>query len=232
MAIDGPRDAGRIATADELEICSHIEAQLYTAVVCDSLDELGFHHQAMQENIRPLHSACCFAGRARTVAWSDIYHEIEDPYALEIEAMDSILPGEVLVVSTQQSRRNAPWGELMSTAAKTRQARGAVIDGLVRDVRKIEDLGFPVFAAGIKPVDSRGRGVVIDYNIPVECGGVLVHPGDLVFADYDGVVVVPQETVPEVVRLATDRVNRENCSRSELMRGAYLRDVYRKYGVL
>ena len=153
-------------------------------------------------------------------------------YDLEIEAVDSILPGEVVVVSTQQSRRNAPWGELLSTAARARQARGAIVDGLVRDVKKIEELGFAVFAAGIKPVDSVGRGIVTDYNVPVECGEVLVHPGDLVFADFDGVVVIPRDRVEETVRLATDKATRENHSRAELMKGAYLRDVYRKYGVL
>jgi len=113
-----------------------------------------------------------------------------------------------------------------------RGARGAVVDGLVRDVRKIEALRFPVFAAGIKPVDSKGRGIVADYNRPVECGGVLVSPLDLVFADYDGVIVIPAEVVPDVVRLATEKVNNENNTRAELMKGAYLRDVYAKYGVL
>jgi regulator of RNase E activity RraA len=102
----------------------------------------------------------------------------------------------------------------------------------VRDVRKIEQLGFPVFASGIKPVDSRGRGLVIDYNVPVYCGEVLVFPGDLVFADYDGVVVIPSAIVSETVSLATEKVTRENHSRTELLEGAYLRDVYRKYGVL
>ncbi len=102
----------------------------------------------------------------------------------------------------------------------------------MRDVRKIEELGFPVFAAGIKPVDSMGRGMVTAYNVPVECGEVLVHPGDFVFADFDGVVVVPQAIVKEVLELAADKVRRENSSRAELMQGAYLRDVFAKYGVL
>jgi regulator of RNase E activity RraA len=121
---------------------------------------------------------------------------------------------------------------LLSTAARARGARGAVIDGLVRDVKKIEELGFPVFAAGIKPVDSRGRGIVIDCNVRVDCGGVLVSPGDLVFADYDGVVVIPAEVLPDVIRLADEKVTRENHTREELTSGAYLRDVYEKYGVL
>ena len=218
--------------AGDLELSLFAEQHLYTAVVSDSLDEIGLRQQAMREYLRPLFASCKFAGWARTIACSDVYHVPEAPYDLEIEALDSILPGEVVVVSTQQSVRNAPWGELLSTAAKAREARGAVIDGLVRDVKKIEELGFPVLAAGVKPVDSRGRGIVTAYNVPVECGEVTVEPGDFVFADYDGVVVVPRQQVLEVLRLAADKVARENKSRDELMRGAYLRDVYNKYGVL
>ncbi len=220
------------ATEQDIELFTHVEKVLYTAVVSDALDELGYRNQAMRESMRPLAPHFCFAGWARTMAYADIYHMPEDPYGLEIEAVDSILTGEVVIAGTGGSVRNAPWGELLSTSARARGARGAVIDGLVRDVRKIEQLGFPVFARGIKPVDSRGRGIMIDYNIAVECAGVLVTPGDLVFADYDGVVVVPAEVLPEVVRMATDKVTRENSSRADLMAGAYLRDVYARYGVL
>ena len=220
------------ATTADVELFAHIEAKLYTAVVADSLDALGYNNQAMNESLRPLYSGCRFAGWARTISCVDVFHMPEDPYAKEIAAVDSILLGEVVVVSTVASKRNAPWGELLSTAARGRGARGAVIDGLVRDVKKIEELRFPVFAAGIKPVDSRGRGMVIDCNVPVDCGGVLVSPGDLVFADYDGIVVIPGEVVPDAIRLATEKVTKENHSRAELLRGAYLRDVYEKYGVL
>lgn len=220
------------ATPSDIELFAGIEQNLYTAVIADSLDALGYRQQAMREELRPLFPDCRFAGWARTVACVDVYHIPENPYAKEIEAVDSILSGEVVIVSTAESKRNAPWGELLSTAARARGARGAVIDGLVRDVKKIEAIGFPVFARGIKPVDSQGRGIVIDYNVPVECGGVLVNPGDLIFADYDGVMVIPAEVVPETIRLATEKVARENHTREELMQGAYLRDVYEKYGVL
>lgn len=213
-------------------ICEFAEKNLYTAVVSDSLDQLGVRNQAMREYIRPLYPACKVAGWARTISCSDLYHIPADPYGLEIEAVDSLLPGEVAVVGTQKSLRNAPWGELLSTATKARGARGAVVDGLVRDVQKIEELGLPVFATGIKPVDSMGRGWVTAYQVPVECGEVLVHPGDFVFADYDGVVVVPKAMVAEVIALAADKVRREDSSRQELMNGAYLRDVFQKYGVL
>jgi 4-hydroxy-4-methyl-2-oxoglutarate aldolase len=226
------RAPGHIATAAEVELFTHIEKNLYTAVLADSLDELGYRNQAMRENLRPLFPEAAFAGWARTIACADIYYIPDDPYGLEIEAMDSFLPGEVGVVSTAESVRSGPWGELLSTATRARGARGAVVDGLVRDVRKIEKMGFPVFAAGIKPVDSKGRGAVVDYNVPVECGGVMVNPGDLVVGDYDGVVVVPAAAVERAVAMATDKVTKENHTREELLQGAYLRDVYARYGVL
>lgn len=217
---------------NDIALCEFIEQNLYTAVVSDSLDQLGYRHQAMREYLRPVHPKCKFAGWARTIACSDLYHFPEDPYSIEIEAVDSLLPGEVAVAGTQRSLRNAPWGELLSTAAKARGARGAVIDGLVRDVSKMEELGFPVFAAGIKPVDSMGRGIVTAYNVPVECGDVIVKPGDFIFADFDGVMVIPSAILNDVVALATDKVRREDNSRAELLAGGYLKDVFRKYGVL
>ena len=223
---------GRPLAPADIELFTHIEATLYTAVLSDALDEIGIRDRAMREHLRPLAPDIVFAGWARTVLCMDVHYMPDDPYALEIEAVDSILPGEVVVVATGASVRNAPWGELLSTAAMARGARGAVIDGLIRDVRKILNLGFPVFAAGMKPVDSRGRGIVVDYNVPVECGGVNVIPGDLIVADFDGVVAIPARSVDEVVRLATDKATRENGSRAELMNGKYLRDVYNQYGVL
>ena len=216
----------------DLDLCAFAEQNLYTAVVSDSLDQLGVRNQAMREYLRPLHTRCTFAGWARTISCADIYHIPDEPYRIEIEAVDSLLPGEVAVIGTGQSTRNAPWGELLSTAAKARGARGAVVDGLVRDVGKIEEIGFPVFAAGIKPVDSMGRGIVTAYNLPVECGEVLVQPGDFVFGDRDGIIVVPREMVKQTIELAADKVRRENSTRAELIDGAYLRDVFAKYGVL
>lgn len=209
-----------------------VEEQLYTAVISDALDELGYHEQALREFLRPISGDERFAGWARTIACVDVYHVPEDPYAMEIEAVDSILSGEVVVVSTAGSLQNAPWGELLSTAAQARGARGAVIDGLVRDVQKIQSIGFPVFARGIKPVDSKGRGAIIDYNVPIECAGARISPGDLIVADYDGVIAIPAKVLPDVIKLASERVTKENGSRAELKNGAFLRDVYAKYGVL
>lgn len=232
MTNDNHRVSRSAATSEDLVLFDKIEKQLYTAVISDSLDELGYRDQAMSHSLRPLFAGVRLAGWARTIKCIDVDEIPDEPYATEIEAVDSILSGEIPVVATGGSIRNAPWGELLSTAAMARGARGAVIDGFVRDVKKIEKLGFSVFATGIKPVDSKGRGLVVDYNVPINCGGVKVFPGDLIVGDYDGVVVIPAGLVSEVLRRATQKASCENHSREELLGGAYLRDVYEKYGVL
>lgn len=224
--------ASRPEVNNDRSLFELMERKLFTGVLCDVLDELGYRNQAMSEGIRPLDPGFVFAGRAKTILAVDIYHIPDEPYGLEIAAMDSILPEEIVVVGTGNSRRSGFWGELLSTAAKTRGARGAVMDGLVRDVRPIVDMGFPVFAAGIKPVDSKGRGLVIAYDCPIQCGGVAVNPGDVVMADYDGVVVIPKDVVAEVIKVALEKVEKEGKTRDELAQGAYLRDVFEKYGVL
>src|SRR5262245_37616703 len=112
----------------DIELCEFAEKHLYTAVVSDSIDQLGVRGQAMREFLRPIHSHCTCAGGARTIACSDVYHIPPDPYDVESAAVDSLLPGEIAVVGTQKSVRNAPWGELLSTAAKARGARGAIVD--------------------------------------------------------------------------------------------------------
>ncbi|MEZ5859754.1 MAG: RraA family protein, partial [Geminicoccaceae bacterium] len=128
--------------------------------------------------------------------------------------------------------RIAPWGELLSTAASYRGAAGCVTDGLVRDVRQIRAMEFPVFHGGIGPLDSQGRGRVVAIDVPVECGGVAVRSGDLVFGDVDGVVVIPQAIEGAVLRAALEKIKGENRTRDELAKGLKLADVYAKYGVL
>ncbi|MFD0714852.1 RraA family protein [Paenibacillus sp. GCM10027626] len=211
---------------------AQMKEMLYAAVICDTLDELGYRNQAMRENINPISTDWVLVGRAKTVLAVDVYHEAENPYGKEIEAIDSVKKGEVIVGCTNDSVRNGLWGELLSTASKMRGANGAVVDGLIRDTKKILELDFPVFATGTKPVDSRGRGMVIDYDCPVKCGGVRVMPGDIIFGDRDGVVVIPSALFDQVFERAMDKATRENASRKELLEGKFLRDVYDKYGVL
>lgn len=221
-----------LSTESDDQLFERMEKKLYTGVICDTLDELGYRNQAMNERLRPLVNEYVIVGRAKTILAVDVYYENDNPYEMEIKSLDSIKPGEVAVVCTNQSKNNGIWGELLSTAAKMRGGRGAIVDGLIRDTKKIVELGFPVFCAGFKPVDSRGRGLVVDYDCPVEVGGILVKPGDVIFADRDGIAVIPSQVLHETVQKAVDKVERENNTRRELLEGKLLKDVYEKYGVL
>ena len=209
---------------------------LYVAVVCDILDEMGYRNQAMHQRLRPLLPDirnCGFIGRAKTLKWKEVNSVDEgNSYGLEIEAMDSLMEGDVVVHSTDHNGTNAPWGELMSTIAKRKGVAGCVCDSQIRDCIKIIDMGFPVYYAGIRPLDSKGRGLVIDYDVPVQCGGVLVNPGDLIFADFDGIVVIPKMLENEVIGKAKEKVLAENLSRKELLNGKTLSEVFDKYKAL
>ena len=222
--------------ANDQETFDFLRQNLYVPVVSDILDSLGHRHQAMHPRLRPLlpdMRHCGLVGRARTVRWmeTDYVYE-EDPYGGEIDVIDSLRPGDVIVHSTDYSGTIAPWGELMSTVSQRNGAAGCICDALVRDCVCIVELGFPVYYAGIGPLDSKGRGRVMAYDVPIRCGEVLVQPHDLIFADYDGIVVIPQGVEEEVLRLAQDKVGKENLTRRDLLAGKTLREVYETYHVL
>jgi len=212
----------------------YIRSNLYVAAVCDVLDQLGFRNQAMHQRLRPLDGDCCiFVGRARTIQWMQTeYIVAEDPYGLEIDVMDSLREGDVVIHSTDFSGTNAPWGELMTTLARRNGAAGCVCDSQIRDCVHIKRMGFPVFCSGIRPLDSKGRARVAAFDVPVKCGEVLVNSGDLVFADFDGVVVIPQEAEKDAFKLAQEKAGAENLTRKELLEGKTLREVFDKYKVL
>jgi 4-hydroxy-4-methyl-2-oxoglutarate aldolase len=220
----------------DAEIFEFVKQHLYVPVVCDILDSLGYRNQAMHQRIRPLlpdMRNCGFIGRARTARWMETDYIVEaDPYGLELDLMDSLKLGDAVIHSTDYGGTNAPWGELMSTIAKLHGAVGTVCDSQVRDCVRIIDMGFPVYYAGIRPLDSKGRARIMDYDVPVSCGEVLVHPGELVFADFDGVVVIPKIVENDVLRLAHEKAGKENSSRQELLTGKTLKEVYATYGVL
>lgn len=211
-----------------------IRARLYSAVLSDVLDACGYRNQAMAPAIRPLDESLVMAGYARTGAYREVYHVEagENPYELEIALVDALGPDEVVVFGCGGSQRIAPWGELLSTAARARGAAGCVTDGFVRDIRQIRALRYPVFHGGVAPLDSKGRGKVAAIDVPIRCAGVLIHPGDLVVGDADGVVVVPREVEDQVLKLAFEKVSGENDTRAELEAGAKLADVFARHGIL
>lgn len=208
--------------------------QLFAAVLSDALDSVGITDQAMRPGIRPLDENLKLCGRARTGLYAEAGYIAPgvNPYELEIAIVDDLRPGDVVVFACGGSSRIAPWGSLLSTATYARGAAGCVTDGFVRDTLEIKALQLPVFHGGIAPLDSKGRGQIVAVDVPVMCGGVRVAPGDLVFGDADGLVVIPQAAEAEVLQAAFDKIKGEHNSLRELKAGSFLRDVYAKYGVL
>jgi regulator of RNase E activity RraA len=199
------------------------------------MDAIGLRDRAMKPFVRPLDETLVVFGRARTGLYMPVYSvtEGENPYAVEMELVDDLGPGDVAVLGCNgPTDRIAPWGELLSTACVARGAAGCVTDGLVRDVTQIRAMRFPVFHGGIGPLDTKGRARMVERDVPVECGGVLVRPQDVVFGDADGVVAIPLERAEEVVAKALEKVQGEDKTREALLRGEKLADVYKCYGIL
>lgn len=206
--------------------------QLYSSVLADVLDALGHRTNALPPNVRPLNPNWRIFGRAVTLTVVPVAAEPAHPYAVEMECIDSLVPGDVLVGTTCGDTSSALWGELLSTASRAHGAAGVVLDGLTRDAAKILDMDFPVFATGYSPLDSKGRLDAIHYNQPIRIGDCVVHPGDLVFGDIDGVVVVPQRLAAEALKKAIEKVQGENRVRDELAKGRSVREVFAEFGIL
>ncbi|MCA8990559.1 MAG: RraA family protein [Planctomycetaceae bacterium] len=209
-----------------------IREHMYSAVICDALDSVGLKNQSPRIQLQQWGADRMIVGRCRTTLWADMFHVDPKPYDLELQAVDSCKPDDVLIAATGSSMRSAIWGELLTTAVMNGGCVGAIVDGAVRDVRKIRELDFPVLALGTSPYDSKDRQRVIDCNIPVEIGGVVFSPGDLVIADIDGIVVVPQEVEHEVLQRAWKKVHDENMVRDAIRNGMKATVAFETYGVL
>jgi regulator of RNase E activity RraA len=218
--------------ATEREMFDLMAQKLASSVISDILDTLGYRDQVMRATIRPLYPDAIVVGRAMPVLYAEVFEIPDKPYQMEMEVVDGLRPDDVLVAYAPASAKAALWGGLLSTAARARGARGAVIEGMTRDVKQITSMAFPVFVSGISPVDAKGRVRVYAYRCAIECGGVLVEPGDVIFGDADGVVVIPQDVTVETVNEALKKVEAEHLTAEELRKGALLREVYAKYGVL
>lgn len=217
------------------KVVTEMRTDFFCSMVSDVLDSLGYPDQALDHGIRPLDDTRVMVGRARTMLYADVYvppQAHENHYELEIRLVDDLNPGDVIIASCGATGRIAPWGGLLSTVANLRGAAGAVMDGKVRDILQIRELGFPVFAGGIAPLDSRGRGKVIETDIPVKCGGVLIRPGDIIFGDADGCVCIPASIENQVLEAGREKLTGENKSMDALRSGRSLEDVYNEFGVL
>lgn len=205
---------------------------LYTAVVADALDSVGRKQQCPRVPLVAMTGVPTLVGRCRTTAWEDLEGEDPSPYELELQAVDSCQPGDIIIAAADGSTNSGIWGELLSTAARNAGCAGVIVDGAVRDLQKMTAMGFPCFARSTSPYDNQHRQRVISVGEPVEIDGVTFADGDLVFADADGVVVVPQDVEADVLARAFAKVTAENETRDAIKAGMKATEAYAHFGVL
>jgi regulator of RNase E activity RraA len=210
-----------------------LAARLYTAVVSDALDAVGSKTHILSPTIRPIQASVKpLIGRAATARSEPVDEAPERPYAALMEAMGLLGRGEILIVAAGGGARSAIFGGLLATAARASGAVGCIVDGAIRDTSELARLEFPTFATGFSPADSYGRDEVVEYGRPVICGGVEIHPGQLIIADIDGVVAIPLELEGEVIGRALAKVEGEGDMRGDLAGGLSVAEAFAKYGIL
>jgi len=222
------------------ELFALIQRELFTCVVGDVMDKIDLQHQFLPPQIQPIRRDMVVIGRAMPVLSVDVFAErtsgsanplMNKSFGLMLEALDDLRRNEVYV-NTGSSPRNALWGELMSTRARKLGSRGAVLNGYVRDTKTILEMGFPTFGFGSYGQDSAPRYKVVDFRVPVEIGSVRIRPGDILFGDSDGVLVVPADTEAEVFTRALEKARGEKLVRKAIEEGSSAVEAFAKYGVM
>jgi regulator of RNase E activity RraA len=225
---------------NDKELFDLMKTELFTAVVGDVMDKIGLQHQFLPPYLKPLRDDMVVVGRAMPVLEADVFEEtgksknnkvMNYPFGLMLHALDDLKENEVYICSGS-SHRYALWGEMMSMRALKLGAVGAVVDGFSRDTPGILNLDFPTFSAGRYAQDQGPRGKVIDYRVPIEFGGVRINPGDIVFGDLDGVLVIPQEQEREVIQAAYEKTNGEKLVYKALTKGMGAVEAFDKFGIM
>ncbi|MBM3479985.1 MAG: RraA family protein [Alphaproteobacteria bacterium] len=221
-----PQPEARVA-----ELCRRL-GTLYTGAVADILDELGHRNQCLPSTIRPLTDATKVAGPVFTIRGQAMPPgQRPDPRYRQMDMLDAIFPGAVVVIDPGDEHTAAHWGELMSNTARNRGATGCVIHGGLRDTPQILDIGFPVFRVFHSPLSAAVRWEIAEFDAPIRIGGVDIHPGDYVLGDVDGVLVLPAAIVERVVAMTEEVKRKETIVRGELQKGGSIRTLFEEYKV-
>ena len=226
--------------ADDAELFAAMRTRLFTAVVGDILDTMGFLHQFLPPAIHTLREDMVAVGRAMPVLEADVGavttmsglpDVIGKPFGLMFRALDSLKPNEVYV-ATGASPRYALWGELMATRAMRLKCSGAILDGYCRDSAGLLALSFSTFSYGSYAQDQAPRGKVVDFGVPVKIGMVAIAPGDIVFGDRDGVLVIPRAAEQEAIARALEKVKTESKVRLAIESGMSTEEAFMRFGVM
>lgn len=223
---------------DDAELFKLARRELFTAVVGDIMDQMGYLHQFLPPQIRPLNESMTLIGRAMTVLGADVLQRRGKrtkrkmkPFGRMLDALDDLQPNEVYIC-TGATPNYALWGELMSTRAMKLGAAGVVLNGYTRDARGISAMNFPTFCWGTYAQDQGPRGQVLDFRVPLKMGSVAVHPGDILFGDLDGVCVVPKSIEREVFGRALDKARGEKLVRKAILAGMSANEAFKTFGIL
>ena len=216
---------------NDQELFALMKRELYTPVVGDILDSLGYYHQFLPQAIQPAREEMKLAGYAMPVLMIDVYGPQKKPFGLLTEALDQLQPGEIYLASGGEMRC-AYWGELLPATARMRGAVGAVLNGYHRDTPQMLAQNFPVFSRGRFAQDSSVRTQVVDYRCRIEVGGATVKPGDLIFGDMDGVLVIPRALIPEVIGKSLEKARGEKVVRKAIENGMSATEAFRTFGIL
>ena len=223
----------------DTELLTTVKDNLYTAVVGDIMDQMGFQNQFLSPKIKPLRDDMVVVGRAMTVLETDTLDNklttknkaMTKPFGLMLEALDQLKENEVYLC-TGGTPNYSLWGELMSTRAIKCGSVGAVLDGYSRDTHGILKLNFPTFSYGTYSQDQAPRGKVIDYRVPIKIDNVKINPGDIVFGDIDGVCIIPQEVEKEVIDKSYEKVKGEDLVRKSIESGMTTVEAFDKFGIM
>lgn len=216
---------------NDKELFKLIKKELYTPVVGDILDTLNRYHQFLPREIQPMREEQVIVGRAMPVLMCDVFGTQDKPFGYLTEALDQLQKDEVYIASGGDMRC-AYWGELLTATAKYRKAAGAIVNGYHRDTPQVLSQNWPVYSRGRYAQDSSVRTKVIDYRCPIEVEGVWINPGDLVFADLDGVLIIPKELEDKVIERALKKARAEKTVLKEIQSGVSSSAVFAKYGIL
>ena len=210
----------------------HLKKTLYSGLICDVLDHMGYRNQFLSSAVKPLTEGTVLFGKAFTSIGTQVYTMPPNPLTAQCKVIDQISEGEIYVLSTRGDYNCAIFGELLATAIQAKKGVGALIDGMARDLKQLKDIDFPLFYRGALPSTSKGRCEVTECQVPIVIDGVTINPGDMVFGDIDGIVIIPSQLADQVFDEALVILGKENNVREELLNGASLEDTYAKIGAI
>lgn len=209
-----------------------LKKMLYSGVISDVLDQMGYRNQALGMGLQPLREDTVMFGPAFTSIGTEVYSMPESPLTAQCKVIDQLDEGEIYVLKTRGEYNCAVFGELFATAVQTKKGAGVLLDGMVRDLRRLKTMDIALFYKGINPKTSKGRCEINECQIPVVFEDVTINPGDYIFGDIDGIVIIPKDIVDEVCDRALDTIKKEDAVRDNLLAGASLEKVYSEIGAI